>query len=294
MLTIMLMAACDNNDDFTAPAFLHVESISLAPSTETGIGHGDAGFYTADIVAAYTVAHRKGVNHVDTIGLFHLPFTVPVLADGELDYLEFYPAVEQSGISAALPFYTFYNKIRLDNVTMHSGDTLNLGTLSTTYNPLTDIPMLYEPFEPTEASVATDSAVEWVRHDHDGACIGEGYGRVSVAADQSNVPFALDHQFHLFDKTKICYLEIDIKSTVEVGVYMHAAYTEGGNEDMKGVLNIHPQTEWQHLYINLGRTWSYFNYPTQFRLSFAALNVDGVAGEVLIDNIKVLSTNVVL
>lgn len=294
LLTITLLAACDNSDDFTAPSFIHVDGITLEASTATGIGHGDPGFYTSDIVAAYVVAHRKEINHVDTLGLFHMPFTIPVLFDGELDYLELYPAVEQSGVSAALPFYTYYDRIRINNVTLHSGDTLDLDTLSTTYNSQTDIPMLYEPFEPTEASVVTDTTVEWVRHDRDGACIGEGYGRVKVSADQSNVPFAIEHEFQLYDRTKLCYIELDIKSTVTVGVYMKAAYTEGGNPDTKGVMSIHPQEEWQHMYINLGRTWSYFNHPTKFWLSFAALNVDGVEGEVLIDNIKVLSTNVVL
>ncbi len=293
-LTITLLAACTDNDNFTAPAFIHVDSIALAASASDGIGHGDPGFYTSDIVAAYVVAHRPGINHVDTIGLFRLPFTVPVLFDGALDYLDFYPAVEQSGIALALPFYTYYNSIHFSGVTLSSGDTLNLGTINTTYNPLTDIPMLYEPFEPTEADVATDSVVEWVRHDRDGACIGEGYGRVKVGADQENVAFAIDHTFRLFDRSKICYLELDIKSTKEVGLYMHAAYTEGGNDDIKGVINIHPQEEWQHMYINLGRTWEFFNHPTKFRLSFAALNTDGTAGEVLIDNIKVLSTSVVL
>lgn len=293
-LAAMFFGGCSDDSDFVAPAFVHVDGINIAASTANGFGNGDPGFYTSDIVAAYVVAHRTGVSHEDTIGLFRMPFTVPVLFDGTLDYLDLYPAVEQSGISLALPFYTYYNKIRLSDTTLHSGDTLNLGTLTTTYNEQTDFPMLYEPFEPTEASVATDTAVEWVRHDRDGACIGEGYGRIAYTAEQSNIPFTIDHSFYLTDKTKICYLELDIRSTATVAVYMHAAYTSGGSENKNEVMRINPQDNWQHMYINLGRTWSWFNYPTTFRLSFAVLNTSGEAGEVAIDNIKVLSTSVVL
>lgn len=291
---LMLLAACSRESEMVNPSFIHLDGVTLAPSTASGIGHGDAGFYTSDIVAVYVVAHYPGAPAVDTIGLFHTPFTAPIMYSGEVDYLEFYPAIEMSGQALTLPFYTFYNKIRIEDTTLCSGDTLDLGTLSTTYNPQTDIPMLYEPFEPTEADVATDTVVEWVRHDRDGACVGEGYGRVSVTPDRTSVPFAIDHTFRLFDNTKVCYLELDIKSTVATEIYMHAAYTEGGVTERLQVMVINPLKEWTHIYVNLGRTWSEFNHPTKFQLSCAALNPDSQSGEVLIDNIKVLSTSVVL
>ncbi len=282
------------SDDTVSPSFIHLDAVDVAPSTASGIGHGDAGFYTSDIVAVYVVAHYPGAPAVDTVGLFHLPFTAPVMHTGDVDYIEFYPAIEMSGQAYTLPFYTYYNKIRIDDTVLCSGDTLDFGTMSTTYNPQTDIPMLYEPFEPTEADVATDTAVEWVRHDREGACVGEGYGRVTVTPGRTSVPFAIEHTFRLFDNTKICYFELDIKSTIAIEIYMHAAYTTGGVEERMQVMVINPQQDWQHIYVNLGRTWSQFNHPTSFRLSCAALNPDGQSGEVLIDNLKVLSTSVVL
>lgn len=294
ILTITLLAACDNDSDTVAPAFVHVDAFDVVASSTSGIGHGDAGFYTSDIVAAYVVAHYPEEQTVDTIGLFRMPFTAPVLHNGDVDYIEFYPAVEMSGVSGAVPFYTFYNKYRLSDTVLRSGDTLDLGTLHTIYNPQSDIPMLYEPFEPTEASIKFDSVVEWVRHDRDGACVGEGYGRIAVTPDMTSIPFAIDHSFVLADPTKVCYLELDIKSTSEVEVYMHAAYTQGGVEERLSIMRINPIDHWQHLYINLGRTWSEFNHATQFRLSFAVLNAEGESGEILIDNVKVLSTSVVL
>lgn len=294
ILILTLLAACGNDSDVDAPSFIHLDAVTLAQSTSSGIGHGDAGFYTSDIVAVYVVAHYPGAMSVDTIGLFRTPFTTPIMHSGEVDYIEFYPAIEMSGQALTLPFYTYYNKIRIEDTTLCSGDTLDFGTLSTTYNPQTDIPMLYEPFEPTEADVATDSVVEWVRHDRDGACVGEGYGRVNVTPERTSFPFAIEHTFRLFDQTKVLYMELDIKGTMATEIYMHAAYTDGGVEERLQVMVINPLEEWTHIYVNLGRTWSQFNHPTSFRLSCAALNPDSQSGEVLIDNIKVLSTSVVL
>ena len=52
--------------------------------------------------------------------------------------------------------------------------------------------------------------------------------------------------------------------------------------------------DWQHLYINLGRTWSYFNHTPNFRISFSALNTDGIEGDIRFDNVRLLTTSVVL
>ena len=295
LLSAVMAISCTGNDEYTVPAFIHVDGIDIGAAGTGDIAHGDVNFYTSDIVATYVVAHYPGENKVDTVGLFRMPFTIPLLYNGKVDYIDFYPAVEQSGVALMLPFYTFYNKIRISDTVLNAGDTLDLGRLKTCYNTQTDFPKLFEPFEPTEASVATDSVVEWVRHAPGEACTGEGYGRVHVGADVTNVPFAIDRDFYFIDLTKIYYLEMDIKSDFEVQVWMHAAYTEGGNEDKLSVMNINPtRGEWHHMYIMLGRTWAYFNHPTKVRLSFSALNIDGNEGDVMIDNIKVLSTSVTL
>jgi len=300
VLAAVLAVSCTSTEDFTEPSFIHLDGINIGPAATGDIVHGNANFYTSDIVGAYVVAHYPGESKVDTVGLFRMPFTIPLLYNGEVDYIEFYPAVEQSGVALMLPFYTFYNKIRIEDTVLCAGDTLDFGTLTTCYNPQTDYPKLFEPFEPTETAVATDSVVEWVRHDPEGACTGEGYGRVHVTSDQPTVPFSIDkigslNYFVFPDLTKIYYMELDIKSDMEVQVWMHAAYTEGGNEDQLSVMNINPtRGEWHHMYIMLGRTWAYFNHPLKVRLSFSALNTEGIDGDVLLDNIKVLSTSVTL
>ena len=294
LLALLLLAACTRDTDFTAPAFLHVDGITTyIPSTAAF--STDPGFYRSDIVAAYVIAHYPDNSKTDTIGLFRLPFTTPVLYSGEVDYLILYPAVEQSGISGALPFYTFYNPIRHNGLTLHSGDTLNLGIDSTTYNPLGDSAQLFEPFERPTDHVRFDSVLTWIPDDPANACTGNGYGLLHLRADESSLSFATEDHFYVPDPTKILYLELDIKSDIPLQVYMHAAYLEGGSEDKLPVMVINPIPDhWQHLYINLGRTWSYFNHRPDFQLSFSAINEDGIEGDIRIDNVKLITTSVTL
>ena len=293
LLLAALLAACSHNDDFTPPAFLHLDAITTAvPST--GALSADPGFYRSDIVAAYVVAHYPGASKVDTIGLFRLPFTTPVLHSGPVDYLAIYPAVEQSGISGALPFYTFYNAIRHTGLTLTAGDTLDLDTDTTTYNPLTDTPLLFEPFEVPADHIRLNSPVEWVKNDPDNACTGNGYGLLRVPSATSVLSFTTEDRFVVTDPSKILYLELDIKSDLPLQVQMISAYSDGTADNTLPVMVINPIDHWQHLYINLGRTWSYFNHHSSFQLSFAAVNQDGTGGDIRIDNIKLLTTSVSL
>ena len=303
-LVPMLAVGCNDDADFVAPAFLHIDAINVASPAYCRTSDDniaiitDTGFTTSNIVAAYVVAYFKDSKKEDSIGLFRLPFTVPILQSGELEYLHIYPAIPQSGQMTYLPFYTYYNYVNISDTTLKSGDTLNLGTLSTTYNDISDFPLLFESFEPIGRTLKLDS-VEWVRNDPEGARCGSGYGRVHLTSDMENYDFEVDmgHQFsgldfYLDDARKALYLEMDIKSELELQVNMKAPYREGGNPSEAEVMRIYPTNgKWVHMYINLGATWSWFNYSKIFSITFSALNLDGIDGEVLIDNLKLQSTS---
>lgn len=293
LLAIVMLAACQRGDDFVAPSFLHLESIELVKTPTTTLSP-DAGFYTADIVGAYVVAHRPGAAAEDTVGVYRLPFTIPVLYSGDYDYLKVYPAVMQSGSTNAIIPYPFYSMIRLDSISVHSGDTTNLGSLKTTYQELTKY-LFYESFEPSEGSIKFDSVMEWVSLSPDEACTGYGYGKVSVPDSVTVTRFGIDGSWPRFfaSSTSTLYLELDIKSDVEFQVFMEAPYIEGQNDQESGVMAIYKTPEWKHFYINLGRTWAYHNHNS-FRLAFAAFNLDGQGGEVWLDNVRVVVTDVLL
>ena len=296
---LLSISACSDDDDFVPPSFLHVEAIKVVPTTSDPISL-EPGFYTSDIVACYVVAHYPESSTLDSIGLFQLPFTVPVLHSGTVDYIEFYPAVKQSGISGTLPYYTFYKPIRINSQTLTVGDTLRFDTLSTTYAiTLSDVQKdptllpIFEPFEPTELSTIFDSVI-WHKYAADEACTGQGYASVHVPDSISSVPFSINTPFYVADPTRAVYLELDSRSDIRFEVYMESAYTTGGATDKQRVMVVNPSEKWQHLYINLGRTWSWFNHNPSFKLSFAALNPYGEEGDVRIDNVKLITTASVL
>ena len=289
---LLACVACTDDEDFVPPSFLHVDAIKVVPTSSSPISV-DPGFYTSDIVACYVVAHYPGTSTLDSIGLFQMPFTVPVLHSGEVDYFEFYPAVKQSGVSGTLPYYTFYKPIHIDSQTLTSGDTLRFDTLSTTYAIALSDMQMFEPFEPTELSTLFDS-ITWHKYASDEACSGQGYASVHVPDSVSSVPFSIKTDFYVADPTRLVYLELDTRSDIRFEVYMESAYSAGAATDKQRVMVVNPTDHWQHMYINLGRTWSWFNHNPSFRLSFAALNPYGETGDIRIDNVKVLTTATVL
>lgn len=292
MAAIALMAAaCNDDEDFVAPSFIHVDAMKLVMPANNVIST-EAGFYTSEVTSCNVEALYKGSNKVESIGHFELPFTAPLLFDGEVEYLIFSPAVKVSGISGMQVYYTFYQRDTVRNAMLRSGDTLWLDTLTFTYdNSVSGFRVhLFEPFEPTEASILLDS-VDWHRHSPDEACNGEGYGSVFVPDTMPSVPFSIKNIIKVNNSSHLVYLELDHRSDVDFEVYMHSRYVAGGNENVEQVMVVRASSKWQHMYITLGRTWEWFHYYPEFRLSFRALNADGISGYVRLDNVRVLSTS---
>ena len=295
LLILPLMTGCDNNDDFTPPAFLHIEAIKLVPAAQNPITL-DEGFYTSDIVAAVIYMRRKDSQTLDTLGHFRLPLTIPILYSGDVEYIDIYPAVKQSGSATFLPAYTFYNRIRLSDTSVRSGDTLWLDTLTTTYNITRNDTPVFEPFEPTEGSLLFDSVMQWRPHSPSEACSGQGYGYIPVNDSTYYTSTYLkrdlsiiDPQTGRIDPTRNVYLEMDVRSDVELEVLMVGSYLDNTPESDVQVMRVYKCGEWTHLYVNLWRAWKEFNYCSKFQLKFMAINEDLINGEVWIDNVRVVT-----
>lgn len=283
------MAACGNDDDFVAPSFIHIDAIKLRPSSDNSLPQ-DEGFYTHDIVSCYVQAYYPESQRMERIGLFELPFTVPVLYNGDVEYFVISPCIKVSGVFGMQNYYPFYQRDTIRNLSLRSGDTLRLDTLDIFYRMERLGVRLFEPFEPTEASLALDS-VTWHRHAPADACTGEGYASVHVPDSVSRVPFYINRDFYVhYTSTTQLYLELDTRSDVPFEIYMESSHTTGGSTDVQRVMVVNPSENWKHIYITLGATWGWFNYNSDFRLSFAALNAEGKEGDVRIDNVRVLTT----
>lgn len=301
LLLVPLLAGCERDKDFTPPSFLHVEAIKVVPAQQNPITT-DAGFYTSDIVAAVVYVRRKESLHLDTLGHFRLPLTIPILYSGDVEYIDIYPAVKQSGSATLLPVYPFYNRIRLSDTTIRSGDTLWMDTITTTYNVAREDVPVKEMFEPEEGSLIFDSVMQWreIRQpDYDGnACSGRGYGYIPVNDSTYYTTTVLNQdlavvnpQTHRIDPTRNVYLEMDVRSDVEMEVIMNGAYIEGSTEQDVQVMRVYECGEWTHLYVNLWRAWKELNYCSTFKLKFMAVNESLKNGEIWIDNLRVVTGN---
>lgn len=291
LLTAALaVAACGGDEDFVAPSFLHVDAMTLVPSAANPISP-EPGFYSSEITSCYVEALYKGSNKMELLGLYQLPFTTPILHNGEVEYLVFRPVVKISGISGMQTYYTFYARDTVRALTFRSGDTVRLDTLRTTYSIRSSNVKMFESFEPTQVSTLLDS-VEWIKHDPEGTLWGEGYGVVRVADTTLFVPFSITQPIEIYTSpgSSIVYLELDHRSDLPFEVYMVAQQMSGGSITTERVMMVNPSEKWQHMYITLGRTWQWFNYPTTFRLIFRALNTDGTGGCVRLDNVRVVTT----
>ena len=108
--------------------------------------------------------------------------------------------------------------------------------------------------------------------------------------------FSIDRDFQVMDATKLIYLELDSRCdpNLEYRVYMESSRIRGANTERADVMAIRGSEDWVHLYVNLGRTWAYFNYNPDFRISFTAIKTGQTGGEVRMDNVRLLTTSVVL
>ncbi|MBR1850150.1 MAG: hypothetical protein IJ789_02130 [Bacteroidales bacterium] len=289
-MALLTMVACTRSDDPEKPAFLHIDAINVVKPSSSAPS-SEAGFYNSEIVAAYVVAYYPGRSTVDTIGGFRLPFTVPILFNGEAEYLEIYPAVRFSGNSTMLPRYPYYEPIIITNgLTFNELDTLHFDTLTTTYTQLLDPCQVYEFFEPTQGSIIFDSLVEWVSHDAEAACTGLGCGHVHIGADLSHLDFTMTKGVtNLDDPTKALFLELNYRGTKRLAVRMSSTKMAGASTSTEEIMVIYPTDEWRKLYINLGRVWRQFSYSPNFKIEFSVLNTDGTEGDIWLDNLKIVS-----
>jgi len=299
-VTMLAFSSCKKfQGDVTIPAYLHLDRMEVVPQAQNAPS-AEAGFYNSDIDAVQFIAYFDGDASETNLGTFQLPCTVPVLREGDMKYLRVYPVVKQNGISATRIYYFYYNYVELNNIHVTADSVTNIGSfdakknqwyLQTNYKTRSQMSVLIEDyFEPTTFSSHFDSTVVWVSNDPEGACTGQGYGRVHVPDSVSTLEFYITDEFDIPNST--VYLEMNYKTDVELWLNMIGfEVSSNAAATSKGIMALNPTSgdEWKKIYINLTRTWRQFNYNTPFVIYFQAVNPDGIEGDVKIDNVKILS-----
>ena len=298
LLTLLTISSCNRFEgDVSVPAYLHLDAIDIVPQTENAPSV-EAGFYSSLVDAVQLVAYFEGDEAETNLGTFQLPCTLPVLRHGTMKYLHVVPCVKQNGVASTRIEYPYFQWQRIEGLRLAPDSITNIGTLDTAtgrytirthYYNLSRLEILAEDyFEPTSFATHFDSTLTWVKNDPQNACTGQGYGTVHVTDSQSTVRFYIPEEFTV-DKTKYLYLEMDYHADMLFEVYLTGFVTSSTNASTMSVMKIYANHGWQKIYINLGKAWSQFNYNNPISVSFAALNTEGIEGDVRIDNIKLIT-----
>ncbi len=284
--------------DVEVPAYLHLDRIDIVPQAQNAPSV-EPGFYTSIIDAVQLICWFEGDEAETTLGVFQLPCTVPVLKHGKAAYVRVVPVVKQDGIAGTRIAYPYYQTITLNDVRLAPDSVTNLGRYDSAneqwylqghYFTREHIEVLCEDyFEPTSFTTNFDSTVTWVRNDPENACSGQGYALFDPADSLTVATLTLNTVFSPA-ATKILYLEMDYKTDMDLYIVMLGhTVSNSSTASTKSVMTLYPNSKWQKIYINLGRTWSQFNYNTPIRIFFQTANPDHKEGKVMLDNVKVIT-----
>ena len=299
LLTVSALCSCNKfKGDVEIPAYLHLDRIDIVPQAQNAPSV-EPGFYTSIVDAVQLVCWFEGDESETNLGVYKMPFTIPVLRHGTAKYIRVVPVVKQNGIAGSRIAYPYYQVIQLDNVKLAPDSVTRLGRFDSVANQwylranyysrdLIDI-LSEDYFEPTSFSINADSTVTWVRNDPDNACSGQGYGLIEVPDSATVVNISITTPYSPAN-TKILYLEMDYKTDLDLYINMLGfTLSTSGTATSNSVMTLYPNSQWQKIYINLGRTWRQFNYNTPITLFFQVANPDHKGGRVMLDNVKVIT-----
>lgn len=298
VLNVLAFTSCKKfKGDVRVPAYLHIDRFDIkqqsadAPSEEPG-------FYSSLVDAVQLVCLFEGDESETEIGTFQLPCTVPVLRHGTMKYLRVSPCVKQNGISSTRIYYPYYQPVTLNGLRMSPDSITNIGNYDSSTGKWSVTGYYYEGvnvlteefFETNQQSTVFGDAMEWVKNSPSEACTGTGYGRKYIDDTTSTLTFTLPQQFSP-SKTQYLYLEMDYRNDVEMQISM-IGYPNGSASTSavsKSVMMLYPNSQWQKIYINLGKTWSQFNYNNPITIYFDVVNSSGKSGYVRMDNFKIIA-----
>lgn len=221
------------------------------------------------------------------IGVFEVPFTVPVLEAGEHS-IQIEPGIKNSGGDATRKVYPMMFGYYLDTV-LTEATVLTINPVFE-YRPATFD--LIEDFEDIgiefETSDQSDTIISLVANENS----FEGKSMYfAIDAERPNFECRSSQLFEI-EKNGSAYLEIDFKTNdyFNFGFFSKEYTGSSVSEIRKHVYTFNPTDEWKKVYIDL----NYFvnNVSgTEFRLFFTAVH-DSESGldksEIYIDNIKLL------
>lgn len=278
VLLPFLMISCDIiNPPEQIPSYVAADSAILQTNTTT---QGSNAHYISD---AWLYVDKE------LIGVFEMPFSVPVLAAGAQS-IEVQAGIKKNGVAASRVVYPYFTKYKLDTV-LTEAQILNI-TPRFSYNENVTFALI-EDFEDLgiafEVSSQSDTNITIVSDEQ--------------AFQGNSMHFALDSVRSVFEArttelyelpyNRQVYLEMCFKTTDYVTFGMFARKYSGGAEvEVRiPIITLNPTERWKTIYVSLTETINSNPSAYDFRLYFTcarSADQENEITEVFIDNIKLL------
>ncbi|HQP04468.1 MAG: hypothetical protein KBB11_08210 [Bacteroidales bacterium] len=279
-ITFILLAAAMSceiiNPPEEIPSYISVDSVVLNTNYST------QGSRVENITDAWVYVDDK------LVGVFEIPFTVPVLASGQSE-IEIFPGIKNNGIAAErliYPFMNFYS----DNVELTPAEILKI-TPHFSYKDVTFA--LLEDFEDLgiafQVSEQSDTSIMLVTGPD--------------AMEGNSMFFALDSVRDVFEcrstelfelpLAKAVYLEMSFKTTdyFTFGLFARK-YSNGSSIEIRDpIITFNPTSEWKTIYIDLSDCINDNSDAFDFRLYYTCARSDDQENDttrVYIDNVKLI------
>lgn len=276
LVLISLFYSCEIiNPPEQIPAYITVDSVAVE------ITSPNQGSSSHNISDCWLYVNNK------LVGVFEVPFTVPVLESG-LQNIQIEPGIKNSGGDAARKTYPLMYGFYLDTILTERQITKLQPVFK--YRPATFD--LVEDFEDIgiefQVSEQSDTVITLVSGEN--ALEGKSM-YFAVDKDRPNFECRSSQLFEI-DKNGSPYLEIDFKANdyFNFGIFSKEYSGSGESEVRKHVFLFMPTDKWKKVYIDL----NYFvnNVTgTEFRLFFTAVYSEESGlekSEVFIDNVKLV------
>ena len=276
VIVLLFIGSCDLEKE-PIPAYIHIKPFTI---NTNGNGTNKQQLKDAWISLAETG---------DFLGVYELPATLPIIADGNTDLI-IEPGVLENGIKVTPNIYKFMTRYETSiDLTPGEIDTIQPATQ---YDPR--VKFHYQAdFEGTNSlDVVIDTSImletDFVLP-QDGAFEGSSIGFV-LDEDNPKMEVATSDQMELPTEGDVAVMELHYKNEGVLQVALLGYETNNSTPVLTYFIALNPQSDWNKIYIDL--TATLIQYGTRFktfRVLFGAQLPDGqTSSRYLIDNIKVM------
>ena len=276
-LAFLLSTCIKNNPD---PAWLEVNDWTLMANANY---FGAEGALTENLTEAWVYVND------DLIGVFEVPFKIPILKSGAVD-IKVFPAIKNNGISATKKVYPFLETYQI-NAVLVANETL---TISPTTKYKDNLFFTIEDFEDINTNIVNDpntSAASFSLSNNNLQWFnGNFYAKVALNATDSTW-IAYTNWASYIPKGIEVYLEIYYRNSNSVTTGLLAISPSGTLPNTHIRLNAQKSLPvvWKKIYLDLREMVSASANGAYFEQSFEAYLEDGLSNtEIEIYNIKLI------